>query len=227
MDISSTFVIVPCFNEQQVLHQTVSALVNDGYQVVVVDDGSFLPQSHYIQHLPVICLRHEINLGQGAALQTGTEYALEQGADFIIHFDADGQHRSRDISNLLSPLLKNECDVVFGSRFLNQSETVVPFTKRTLIHLARFIHSFFTGFLLTDAHNGLRAMNRKAASLLTITENRMVHASELVFLITQHGLRLREVPVSILYTSYSLHKGQSSWNSIRIGFDLFLHKLFH
>jgi polyprenyl-phospho-N-acetylgalactosaminyl synthase len=180
-----------------------------------------------LKDLPVACLRHEINLGQGAALQTGTEYALEQGADFIVHFDADGQHQSSDIPNLLLPILNNDCDVVFGSRFINRNVNTVPVPKRIFIHFARYIHSFLTGLLLTDAHNGLRALNKKAASMLHITENRMGHASELLFLITKHQLRLQEVAVTVLYTNYSIRKGQSSWNSIRIGFDLFLHKLFH
>jgi polyprenyl-phospho-N-acetylgalactosaminyl synthase len=226
MNPSSVFIIIPTFNEEEVLYETVSGIVNSGYTIVVVDDGSFTHQCAILTHLPVRCLRHAINLGQGAALQTGTEYALEQGAEYIVHFDADGQHMVADISGLLVPLLSNKCDVVFGSRFLKSSETIVPYTKKILIHVACYVHSFFTGFLLTDAHNGLRAMNRKAASLLTITENRMGHASELLFLIRENRLRLQEVAVTVLYTKYSLRKGQSSWNSIRIGFDLFLHKLF-
>lgn len=226
MNPSSIFIVVPAFNEQDILYKTVSELTGIGYSVVLVDDGSSLPQQQFVLHLPVHCLRHELNLGQGAALQTGTEYALEQGAEFIVHFDADGQHLVSDIPKLLSPLVNNECDVVFGSRFLDPAKTPVPLTKKILIHTARYVHSFFTGLLLTDAHNGLRAINRKTASLLVITENGMGHASELLFLIQQHQLRLKEVGVTVLYTSYSLNKGQSSWNSIRIGFDLLLHKLF-
>lgn len=226
MNSSSVFIIVPSFNEQDVLGHTINSLAGAGYSVVLVDDGSSIPQQQFVTDLPVHCLRHELNLGQGAALQTGTEYALEQGAEYIIHFDADGQHLVPDICKLLVPLLKDHCDVVSGSRFLNNTNNSVPFTKKILIHTARYVHCFFTGLLLTDAHNGLRAMNRKAASLLVITENRMGHASELLFLIQQHRLRLQEVAVTILYTDYSKTKGQSSWNSVRIGFDLLLHKLF-
>lgn len=226
MNPASVFVIVPSFNEQAVLGTTIREILNYGYQVVMVDDGSAIPQKNYIDKLSVHCLTHEVNLGQGAALQTGTEYALKTGAEFIVHFDADGQHLASDIAKLLLPLYKDECDVVFGSRFLTTSVSLVPLHKKFLIHTARYLHSFFTGLLLTDAHNGLRALTKKAASLLTITENRMGHASELLFLIQQHGLRLKETGVTVLYTSYSLQKGQSSWNSIRIGFDLLLHKLF-
>jgi polyprenyl-phospho-N-acetylgalactosaminyl synthase len=226
MNPSSIFIIVPSFNEQAILSKTISPLVHAGYKIVLVDDGSLIPQSHFLQQLPVACLRHEINLGQGAALQTGTEYALEQGAEFIVHFDADGQHLTTDIPKLLAPLLNNECDVVFGSRFLNSTKTVIPTSKKILIHIARYVHSFFTGLLLTDAHNGLRAMTRKAACLLSIKENRMSHASELLFLISKHKLRLKETAVTVIYTKYSLDKGQSAWNGLRIGFDLFLHKLF-
>lgn len=226
MNPSSAFIIVPAFNEHAVICKTINELLDRGYSVVVVDDGSHLPQYSLIKHLPVHCLRHDVNLGQGAALQTGTEYALEQGAEFIVHFDADGQHLAADIAALLVPLIKNDCDVVFGSRFLNNINTSVPLIKKIIIHSARYFHSFFTGILLTDAHNGLRAMNKNAALLLNITQNRMAHATELLFLIQKHKLRLQEVRVTVVYTTYSLQKGQSSWNSIRIGFDLILHKLF-
>ncbi|HEX4957548.1 MAG TPA: glycosyltransferase family 2 protein, partial [Lacibacter sp.] len=112
MNPSSIFIIVPAFNEQEVLRQTICELVEPGYSVVLVDDGSSTPQQQFVTYFPVHCVRHELNLGQGAALQTGTEYALEQGAEFIIHFDADGQHLVSDISKLLRPLLNNDCDVV-------------------------------------------------------------------------------------------------------------------
>jgi polyprenyl-phospho-N-acetylgalactosaminyl synthase len=227
MNPTAVYIILPVWQEEEVLSKTVTSLLPLGYSVVVVDDGSSPEQLLYIKSLPVHYLRHEINLGQGAALQTGVEYALDNGAKWIVHFDADGQHIPSDIPKLLEPLLNNETDVVLGSRFSGSSHYPVPTPKRILLFMARYVHYLFTRILLTDAHNGLRAMNKKAALLLTIKENRMSHASELLFSIKKHRLRFKEVGVTVVYNKYSTSKGQSSWNGIRIGFDLLLYKLFH
>lgn len=226
MRFSDTFIIVPAYNEGKMLQSAVKQLSSCGYSVVVVDDGSFINQQSYLQNDPVYFLRHKINLGQGAALETGTVFALEKGAKYIVHFDADGQHRTEDVPALLQPVLNNDCDVIFGSRFLTKSAVEMPLLKKLLILTGRYINYLFTGLLLSDAHNGLRAMNRVAAEKIRITENRMSHASEILFLVKKHKLRFREVAVTIIYTDYSKEKGQSSWNSIRIFFDLILHKLF-
>lgn len=224
-DTKKIFVIVPTYNENNVLGEVVAQLVNNDYTVVVVDDGSITAPSEQVKNLPVHLLTHQQNLGQGAALETGTNYAVQQGADYIVHFDADGQHNSGDIPALMNPLTTNKADIVFGSRFLTNKSNI-SFGKRLLLQLARYINFLFTGILLTDAHNGLRALTAAAAEKIHLTENRMAHASEILFLVKKHGLRFTEIPVTIKYTAYSKKKGQSAWNSIRIFFDLLLHKLF-
>lgn len=227
MPEANIYIIVPAYNEQEMLRPTVTSLLNTGYTVVVVDDGSDTNASTLLNGLPVHFLRHRINLGQGAALQTGNSYALQCGADVIVHFDSDGQHRGSDIETLLAPILRNEFDVTLGSRFLlNPKPVNISFIRNMVLHAARYLNFLFTGLLLTDAHNGLRAMNKHAAQQLILTENRMAHASEVLFLLKKKKLRFKEVPVTINYTMYSKQKGQSSLNSIRIFFDLLLHKLF-
>lgn len=224
---SDVFVIVPCYNEQHsILLDVLVQLLKAEYNVVLVDDGTTEKIQLSLANESLHVIRHRINLGQGAALETGTNYALQKQAKYIIHFDADGQHCASDIPDLLNPLLIDNADIVFGSRFLGTDATQIPSTKRILLQIARYINYVFTGILLTDAHNGLRALNLKAASQLRITENRMAHASELLMLVRNKKLRYTEVPVQIKYTAYSLQKGQSIWNSIRIFFDLILHKLF-
>ncbi|MFN4286187.1 MAG: glycosyltransferase family 2 protein [Lacibacter sp.] len=221
------FIVVPAYNERADVLQTVlAALVATGHGVVLVDDGSHWHLQPVVRHLPVHYLRHRCNLGQGAALQTGTRYALQQGADLIVHFDADGQHTVADLQALLQPLQNGACDVALGSRFLERENNYVPLAKRLLLQAARYLNWMFTGLLLSDAHNGLRAMNRKAAAAIRLTENRMAHATELLFEIRRRQLRWKEVPVHIAYTPYARQKGQSAFNSIRIFFDVLLHKLF-
>lgn len=223
----NTYIIVPAYNEETILRSTVLALLQTGYTIVVVDDGSKKELSLVVKDLPVNIIRHPINLGQGAALQTGNTYALQNGAKIIVHFDADGQHQPADIDLLIKPIFNNECDVTLGSRFLtNTHASVIPFGRKLILHIARYLHFFLTGILLSDAHNGLRAMNNFAANKLVLHENRMAHASEILFLLKKNKLRYKEVSVTVDYNSYSRKKGQSSWNSIRIFFDLLLHKLF-
>ena len=116
----STFVIVPAFNEGEII-STLQGLIAAGYSVVVVDDGSTNGMDALVANLPVYFLRHPVNLGQGAALQTGMTFALQNGAEIIVHFDADGQHKVEDIETLLKPLHQGEADVVLGSRFLRET----------------------------------------------------------------------------------------------------------
>ena len=225
MPASEVFAVVPACNEQDTIYQTVLSLLQMKMKVVVVDDGSRLSQLQFLKTLPVYYIKHATNLGQGAALQTGTEFALERGADIIIHFDADGQHQPTDLPKLLQPLLDNKADLVMGSRFLSPSNKI-PFLRRYLLKTARWVNYCFTGILLSDAHNGLRAFNRNAARQLKFTENRMSHATELLFQIKQFQWRWCEVPVTILYKNATLRPGQSTLNSIRIFFDLLLYKFF-
>ena len=220
-------IIIPCYNEQQIITQVVKdLLLNDYSNIIVVDDGSVTPVSSVLQQLPVICLRHTVNLGQGAAIQTGLAYANLHHAQYAVTFDADGQHQSEDIEKLITPLISGVADVALGSRFLTQQASGIPPVRRTVLHLARFINFCFSGLLLSDAHNGLRAFNQKAMNTIVITENRMAHASELLLEFKAHQLTVTEVPVKILYTSYSRNKGQHSSDGIKILFDLVLHKLF-
>lgn len=216
-------IIIPAYNETaEVLNSVINGLKSYSVSIVVVDDGS-QPQVQQIDSVHLIT--HPVNLGQGAAIQTGLEYAKLRDAEIAISFDADGQHNPADIQSLIDELNTGETDVALGSRFLYDNSTI-PFRKIILLKFARWLNYLFTGLLLSDAHNGLRAFNKKALQHISITENRMAHASEILFEIKKHKLKFKEIPVTINYTSYSKAKGQSGWDSIRILFDLVLHKLF-
>jgi len=219
-------VVIPAFNEGPVVIAIVKELLQHQYIPVVVDDGSVCSLNAELRNYPVYFLRHQVNLGQGAALQTGFEFAKRLKPDYVITMDADGQHHTSCIPHLLQPLATNEADTVLGSRFLGPGNTAIPFGRKLVLHSARLINYLFSGLLLSDAHNGLRAFNNTALQKINITENRMAHASEILFEIKKHGLRFKEVPVQVAYTAYSRKKGQSAWDSIRILFDLILYKLF-
>lgn len=226
IDSRKVFVIIPAYNENEVITSVIEDLLPLNYQIIVIDDGSEMPLQSLLNHFPVTVLRHKVNLGQGAAIQTGIEYALLKNSQYIVTFDADGQHSAGDIEKLLVPLENNEADICLGSRFIKGAKHNMSFTRKILIHSARVLNYYLTGIMLTDAHNGLRAMNVKAASAIKIRENGMAHATELLSQIKKNKFRYREVPVHIHYSDYSRKKGQTIWSSFRIFFDLLLNKIF-
>lgn len=224
--LADIFVVIPAYNEGPVLSQTVSELLHYGFTIVVVDDGSRVPASGFLEGMPVHYLRHLVNLGQGAALQTGMDYALKQGASIIVHFDADGQHSPELISRLIEPIRSGQCDVAMGSRFIDPRDTAkVPRIKRLTLKGGILVSWIFSGLWLTDTHNGFRALSAQAASRIRMTEDGYAHATEILEHIRKSRLRYKEVPATIRYTEHSLAKGQSVFNSLNILFDLVIRKL--
>jgi len=223
----SVFVVVPAYNEARVIRSTLQPLIELNYSTVVVDDGSSDDTWAILCNLPVYALRHPINLGQGAALQTGMTFAMRQGAKFIVHFDADGQHRVNDIDVLIEPLRSGRVDVVFGSRFLREADRrAVPFQRRILLQGAVMVNKLLTGVRLSDAHNGFRAMTSGAAKKIYLYENGYAHASEIFSQVHRLQLRYVERPTRIIYSAYSKAKGQSIWNAFNIVVDLLLRRVF-
>ena len=220
------FVVIPAYNENAIIQPVIQELLPFKYNIAVVDDGSSKSLFHLLNKMPVFFIRHKVNLGQGAALQTGIEFALSKQAKYIVTFDADGQHEASDIEKLLLYLINEKVDIVSGSRFLEGSSHNMSSGRKILLQIARYVNFIFTGLLLTDAHNGLRAMTREAAQKIKITENGMAHATEILNQINKRKLRYREVPVTIHYTAYSKKKGQPLAGSFRIFFDLLLNKIF-
>jgi len=193
--------------------------------VVVVDDCSNDDTWSIAARAGAHVCRHPVNLGQGAALQTGIDYALAQGADHIVTFDADGQHRPIDAISMLDTLEREGCDVVLGSRFLGEAEGISQ-RKRRFLQLATWYTRMTTGLSVTDTHNGLRALSRRAATTIRLEQNRMAHASEILEEIARHRLSYVEVPCKIIYTSYSKAKGQRMSGAFAILFDLYIRRLY-
>ncbi|MEL7339251.1 MAG: glycosyltransferase family 2 protein [Bacteroidota bacterium] len=220
-------IIIPAYNEGRILPALLHKLLQSGYQIVVVDDGSTDDTEQLLASFPIYYLRHRVNLGQGAALETGMRFAQRLDADIFVHFDADGQHDVAEIERLAKPVSEEKADIVLGSRFLDaETKSAVPISKRVLLKGAIWINGLFTGLWLSDAHNGFRAMNRKALEQIRLREAGMAHATEILSEIKRHGLRYQEVPVHIRYSEYAREKGQSIWNSISILTDLIVRKIF-
>lgn len=222
----AVYVVIPAFNEAATIKAVVDDVISHGYTAIVVDDGSAQDVFSPLNNSSAWFLQHSVNLGQGAALQTGISFALEKNADIIVTFDADGQHQAKDIALLVETMQQEKTDVVLGSRFMSGADEHIPSRRKRLLQLARYANLLFTGLLLTDAHNGLRAFSKKAAQKIQITENGMSHATQLLSEIKRERLSYKEVPVTVLYTDYSKQKGQTIWSGFRIFFDLLLNKIF-
>jgi polyprenyl-phospho-N-acetylgalactosaminyl synthase len=214
------WVVIPVFNEAQVLQSVVESALTVFPNVVCVDDGSRDGSVEAVLRTRAHLVRHPVNLGQGAALQTGLSYARAQpGAEYFVTFDADGQHRLEDAQKMLDMARSPDVDLVLGTRFAEHAATV-PLAKRLILRTAVLLSPAGRKLKLTDAHNGLRVLTRPVVEDLHITMNGMAHASEIVSYLGRSSWRVREVPVSIRYTDYSRSKGQSLLNGVNILFDL-------
>lgn len=215
--------MIAAYNEGGVIADVVRPLAVS-YHVVVVDDGSRDDTAERARVAGAAVMRHSINRGQGAALQSGLRYALRHGARIIVTFDADGQHSEDDVPRMIAPIEAGTADIVLGSRFLEHAAEV-PAARRVLLRLAVAFTGVMSGARLTDAHNGLRALSRRAAERVNLQLDRMAHASEIIDQLVRTGLPLVEVSVTVRYTAYSVQKGQRAGNAARIVWDYLLNKL--
>ena len=214
---SDTWLIVPCYNEGTVIFDVLSQARETFPNIVGVNDGSADDSAAQIRAAGAHLVDHPVNLGQGAAIQTGVEYARAQpGAKYFVTFDADGQHQVKDVVRMIERLRTEPLDIIVGTRFAGQETSQVPWIKRAVLKTVVMLSPRTKKLGLTDAHNGLRAFNRKVAEEMNIRMNGMSHASEIVSMIEKHGWRVDEEPVDILYTEYSMSKGQSLINGVNI-----------
>jgi len=195
------FCIIPAYNEERSVVDVVNkvkAMVN---VVVVVDDCSTDKTFELASGTEAVVLRHALNRGQGAALETGDSYALKNGADIVVHFDADGQFLFDEIPDVLRPLKDGEADAVFGSRFLGK-KTEMPFLKENILFpIARKVNNFF-GVKTTDPQSGFRALNHKALKMISIQNDGSAHCTEILTKAFRYGLKVKEVPITVVYNEF-------------------------
>lgn len=220
-------VVVPAFREERMVGQVVTGLRRTFSHVVVVDDGSDDRTAQVARAAGATVLRHRVNLGQGAALQTGFTYALRLPASvrYVVTFDSDGQHRVADALRLLEVARADDLQVVLGSRFLGDGADAVPPLRRAVLRAAVLFTRLTSRLQVTDAHNGLRVLRRDGVERLRLTITGMAHASQLLDQIAAGRLTWTEAPVTIDYTDYSTSRGQSSLNALNIVVDLAVERL--
>lgn len=218
--LAGAWIVIPAYRESRVLRSVVTQLLPFCPRIVVIDDGSKDETGAQALAGGAIVLTHAVNLGQGAALKTGIDFALLHGADFIYTFDADGQHDPASLVVLADTMRKNDAEVVLGSRWLGRVESMPP-ARRLMLKMAVIFTRMHSGLGLTDTHNGLRLFTRDAASRIRITQSRMAHASEILEQIAACRLRYAEAPVTVRYTEYSLRKGQRISGVFKVLADMF------
>ncbi len=227
----SLFLIIPAFNEARVIRETIRNLPErvagiDSITVVVVDDGSSDATADEVLASGdprVVLLRHAVNRGLGGALGTGLAYAKQHHADYVVTYDADGQHAPEDIGNVVAPLVAGQADAVIGSRLLDPKG--MPW-YRVVGNWGLNVFTFIIfGMWTTDSQSGLRGFSRAALAQIEIRMDRMEVSSEFIKEIRHKHLRFQEVPIRAIYSDYSLAKGQRNLNGFNILIRLVLHRL--
>jgi len=219
-DKVNIYIVVPAYNEENSISGVIGDLRKHNFNnIIVVDDGSTDDTNIVAKKDGAVVIKHPINLGQGTAVKTGIDYALLLGAEIIVTFDADGQHLAKDLDNLVKPLINNEVEVALGSRFLDNNSNV-PWLKKIFLKGGTLLLFLMYGIMLTDTHNGFRALSRSAAEKIHIRSRGMEHASEILEEIKIKKIRYKEIPVTIKYSTYSISKGQRISNSLNIFFKM-------
>lgn len=218
-------IIIPAYNEGSAVVDAIGKIPKEFPNIICVDDGSTDSTARQVVTTRATLVRHSVNLGQGAAIQTGIDYALlNSQIEYFVTYDADGQHQIKDVEKMLKFICGHNVDIVLGSRFLGTAENIGKL-KRFILKLAVRFSNASTGVKLTDTHNGLRVFNRKVAGGLQLQMADFAHASEIIDRIAEKKYVYKELPVTILYTDYSRSKGQSIINAVNIGFDILLGKM--
>jgi polyprenyl-phospho-N-acetylgalactosaminyl synthase len=221
------FIVIPAYNEEMNIGSVIEGLKNAGYHnILVVNDGSADKTRERSLEVGAEVIDHIINRGQGAALRTGIEYLRENhNPDIIITFDADGQHSYEDIPKLILPIIEEDIDITLGSRFLtNKNDANIPFLRKLVLKAGVLFTNIISNVKLTDTHNGLRALGKRAVEKIEIYHRGMEHASDIIDEISKKRLRYKEVPVQIAYSEYSKRKGQKTSGFIKMGVKILIKK---
>ncbi len=214
------FCIIPAYNEEKNIALVIDSLKKYNYQIVVVDDCSSDQTYQIAKDKNIFVLRHIINRGQGAALATGNQYALNNGAEIVVHFDGDGQFLATEISDIIDPIVKEEADIVFGSRFLEKKSSLPFFKKKIIMPLALLVNRLM-GIRTSDPQIGFRALNKLALREIEIENDGMAHCSEILAKAHRLKLRIKEVPTTVIYHRF----GNNFSGGLKIIKDLIIRKV--
>jgi glycosyltransferase involved in cell wall biosynthesis len=193
-------VVMPALNEEACIARVIEEVrrFEPAFEVVVVDDGSSDRTAELAAALGANVLPLPFNLGIGAAVQTGYKFAADRGSRLVVQVDGDGQHDPRQVSLIVEPILKDEADIVIGSRFAGTGGYRSPLSRRVGIRLFAGLVSALIGQRLTDTSSSFRALNRRSLVFFaSIYPHGYLETVEATVLAARHGLRVKEVPVTM------------------------------
>ncbi len=214
--MKTTFIILPAKNEAPRIGPVLQELKTLGFEnIVVVDDGSSDRTKEIASSLQCTVLQHRINLGAGAATQTGVAYALSQNASTIVTMDADGQHSPKDIYKLVDALNAHQVDLVIGSRF-KMASNEIPLTRLFYNRIGNIVSFLITGIWVSDSQSGMKAFTASFAEKVAIQFDGYEFCIELIRHARHHKASIREIPIEVTYTKETLRKGQSFISGLKM-----------
>jgi len=219
-------IILPAYNEASVIAEVIKAIKNEGFSsICIVDDGSQDTTAQIATNAGATVISHPINRGAGAAAQTGITYANENGFQYCVLMDSDGQHLPQDITNMYTAMTNNQSDIVIGNRFIDKSNEV-PTHRRFYNRIANVVTNVFCKKSYSDTQSGFRLLNRQAIERLNLKNRGFGFCSEMIIYAEKAGLKISETPIQVLYTPYSMSKGQNLEEGVRTARSIFWRVFF-
>jgi len=190
---------LPAYNEEWKIGKIISGLQELNYSIIVCNDGSSDQTGAIAEEMGAIVVNHQKNMGYGAAIKSIFLKAKEINSDFLITFDADGQHNISDISDILKPLISMDADIVIGSRFLGEGEDKIPKYRKFGIKAINKISSLSQDLNVKDTQSGFRGYSKKALEVINPIENGMGISTEILMKASKKDLKMVEIPIVINY----------------------------
>jgi len=192
-------VCIPTYNEERKIKEVVKKALPHVDKVIVCDDGSTDKTAVLAEKAGATVISHEKNLGYGAAISTLFDYCRKNNAEIMVTLDGDGQHNPDQIPDLINVILKHNVDVVIGSRSLRDDKDL-PSYRRTGIKIITSTINSATNLKVTDSQSGFRAYSKAAIDLMHLTESGMAASTEILVKISNNGLSMAEVPITVSYS---------------------------
>lgn len=216
MDTKDICIVIPAKDESSKIGLVVEKVRSEGFEnIVVINDGSNDDTEQVAIAHGATVINHLVNLGPGAATQTGMDYAIQQGAKVVVTIDGDNQHYPCDIWKLIEAMKTEKVQVVIGSRFLTKNRKI-PVHRLLFNKIGNWVTALFTGLLVTDSQSGLKAMHIDFVKKANLKLNGFEFCTEIINLIRRHEASYVEVPIKVKYTQESMAKGQNFSNGVRM-----------